>query len=69
MEETGNPKHGGKREGAGRPKNPRSKVQIALKLDKDLDEVFKSSEFEGNRGQYINTAERAKMKEDGYLKD
>ena len=67
MEEKIKSTHGGKREGAGRPSNPNSKVQISLKLDKDLSEVFDDEGFEGNRGRYINEAIRAKMKEDGYI--
>ena len=68
MEEKIKSTHGGKRVGAGRPSSPNSKVQITLKLDKDLSDVFKSSRFEGkNRGRYINEAVRAKMKEDGYI--
>lgn len=60
--------HGGKRVGAGRPSSPDSKVQISLKLDKDLSNVFESPMFEGkNRGRYINEAVRTKMKEDGYI--
>ena len=59
--------HGGKREGAGRPSDPNSKVQISLKLDKDLSDVFKDENFKGNRGRYINEAIRAKMKEEGYI--
>ena len=60
--------HGGKRVGAGRPSSPDSKVQITLKLDRDLSNVFKSPMFTGtNRGRYINEAVRAKMKEDGYI--
>ena len=62
-----NKKRGGKRIGAGRPKSPNSKVQIALKLDRDLNEAFESSKFEGNRGQYINKAVREKMQRDGIL--
>ena len=64
-----NNKRGGKRIGAGRPSNPRSKVQIALKLDGDLNEVFDSPKFDGNRGQYINKAVREKMLADGYIKE
>ena len=63
-------KRGGKRIGAGRPKSPNSKVQIALKLDRDLNEAFKSPQFiETNmlRGQYINQSIREKMQKDGIL--
>ena len=60
--------HGGKREGAGRPSSPRSKVQVALKLDSDLNDVFSSDRFDGNRGRYINDAIRAKMIADGYIR-
>lgn len=67
MEEKIKSTHGGKREGAGRPSDPNSKVQISLKLDKDLSDVFDDEEFKGNRGRYINEAIRAKMKEDGYI--
>ena len=58
---------GGKREGAGRPSSPNSKVQVALKLDRDLKDVFDSPNFEENRGRYINDAVREKMKKDGYI--
>lgn len=61
--------HGGKRVGAGRPSSPRSKVQVALKLDSDLNDVFDSKKFDGNRGRYINEAIRAKMLADGYIKE
>lgn len=69
MEEKSKTNHGGKRVGAGRPSSPRSKVQVALKLDADLNEVFNSPKFEENRGRYINDAIRAKMFADGYLKE
>ena len=69
MEEQVKFSHGGKREGAGRPSSPRSKVQIGLKLDADLNEVFESDKFDGNRGQYINAAVRSKMLADGYIKE
>lgn len=63
-------KHGGRRANAGRKKDPNSKVQITLKLDRDLSDVFNSPQFiEGNmlRGQYINIAVREKMQKDGLL--
>lgn len=63
-------KHGGRRANAGRKKDPNSKVQTALKLDRDLSDVFNSPQFiEGNmlRGQYINIAIREKMQKDGLL--
>ena len=69
MEQKSKSNHGGKRVGAGRPSSPRSKVQIALKLDADLNEVFESPKFEGNRGRYINDAIRAKMYADAYLRE
>lgn len=68
MEEKTKNGHGGKRKGAGRPSSPRSKHQIALKLDADLKEVFDSPKFEGNRGRYINDAIRAKMLADAYIR-
>lgn len=61
--------HGGKRAGAGRKPSPRSKVQVALKLDADLNEVFESPNFDGNRGRYINDAVRAKMVADGFIRE
>lgn len=61
--------HGGKRNGAGRPSSPRSKPQIALKLDADLNEVFNTHKNEMNRGRYINDAVRAKMVADGYIRE
>jgi len=61
--------HGGKRTGAGRKPSPRSKVQVALKLDADLNNVFESPQFNENRGRYINDAVRAKMLADGYIKE
>ena len=67
MEEKIKSTHGGKRVGAGRPSSPNSKVQIALKLDRDLKDAFDSPMFKENRGRYINDAVRAKMKEDGYI--
>jgi uncharacterized protein (DUF4415 family) len=70
-EETRNT-HGGKRIGAGRKPSENSKVQTALKLDKDLYDAFKSEKFQAltmNRGQYINQAIREKMLRDGYLHD
>ena len=68
MEEKMKSTHGGKREGAGRPSSPRSKVQVALKLDKDLNDVFKKRKSEMNRGRYINEAVRTKMLADGLIK-
>ncbi len=62
-------KRGGKRPNSGRKPNPRSKLQIGLKLDGDLKEVFDSPKFEGNRGRYINEAIRAKMLADGYIRE
>ena len=69
MEEKMKSTHGGKREGAGRPSSPRSKVQVALKLDKDLNDVFEARKEEMNRGRYINDAVRSKMLADGYIKE
>lgn len=69
MEEKIKSTHGGKRVGAGRPSSPRSKVQVALKLDKDLNDVFEAHKSEMNRGRYINDAIRAKMLADGYIKE
>lgn len=68
-EETRNT-HGGKRQGAGRKPSENSKVQTALKMDKELYDAFKSEKFQAlnmNRGQYINQAVREKMLRDGYL--
>lgn len=65
-----NNKRGGKRIGAGRPKKSDAKVQVALKLDYDLNEVFESSKFKEKnmlRGQYINQSIREKMQKDGIL--
>ena len=67
MAEETKSKHGGKRDGAGRPSSPYSKKQIALKLDNDLFEVFCSPRFNGNRGRYINEAVREKMYADGLI--
>ena len=69
MAEETKSKHGGKRVGAGRPSSPRSKSKIALKLDADLNEVFNSPNFEGNRGRYINDAVRKQMLADGYIRE
>lgn len=69
MAEETKTKKGGKRSNSGRKPNPRSKSQIALKLDGDLNEVFNSPMFEGNRGRYINDAVRAKMLSDGYIRE
>lgn len=69
MAEESKNNHGGKRVGAGRPSSPRSKVQVALKLDADLNDVFDSHKSELNRGRYINDAVRAKMLADGYIKE
>ena len=63
---------GGKREGAGRPRQENSKKQLAMKLDKDLYDVFYSSEFLNaveNRGRYINAAIRSAMIRDGYISE
>ena len=68
-EETKNT-HGGKRQNAGRKPSENSKVQTALKLDKDLSDAFKSEKFLSlnmNRGQYITQAVREKMLADGCL--
>jgi uncharacterized protein (DUF4415 family) len=67
MEEAKKTSHGGLRPGAGRPPKEDSKKQIALKLDRDLYDIFYSSVFAQNKGRYINDAIRAKMIEDGYL--
>lgn len=69
MKEKKQSKRGGKRNGAGRPSSPRSKPQIALKLDVDLYEVFRSDKFEGNRGRYICNAVRKQMLADGYIRE
>ena len=58
---------GGKREGAGRKPSDNSKKQVAMKLDRDLYDVFYSVIFKDNRGRYINDAVREKMKKDGYI--
>ena len=68
MEEAKKTSHGGSRPGAGRPTKEDSKKQIALKLDRDLYDIFYSEQFTGNKGRYINDAVRAKMKKDGYIK-
>ena len=68
MEEVKKTNHGGSRPGAGRPPKEDSKKQIALKLDRDLYDVFYSDQFTYNKGRYINDAVRAKMKKDGYIK-
>lgn len=70
MVREGNFKHGGARAGAGRKPSPNSKVQIAVKLDRDLSEVFNSPQFTQTgvlRGQYINLSIREKMQMDGLL--
>ena len=67
MEEAKKTSHGGSRPGAGRPPKEDSKKQIALKLDRDLYDVFYSEQFTDNKGRYINDAIRAKMKKDGYI--
>ena len=67
MEEAKKTSHGGSRPGAGRPPKEDSKKQIALKLDRDLYDVFYSEQFTDNKGRYINDAVRAKMKKDGYI--
>ena len=71
MAEKSNNNHGGKRVGAGRPSNSRSKVKVlvALKMDADLNNVFDSHKSELNKGRYINDAVRAKMLADGYIKE
>lgn len=67
MEEAKKTSHGGSRPGAGRPPKEDSKKQIALKLDRDLYDIFYSERFTYNKGRYINDAVRAKMKKDGYI--
>lgn len=67
MEEAKKTTHGGSRPGAGRPPKEDSKKQIALKLDRDLYDIFYSEQFTYNKGRYINDAVRAKMKKDGYI--
>ena len=69
MEEAKIKSHGGVRPGAGRPPKKDSKKQIALKLDRDLYDIFYSTEFTGNKGRYINDAIRAKMIADSLLKE
>ena len=69
MEEAKKTRHGGSRPGAGRPTKEDSKKQIALKLDRDLYDIFYSTEFTGNKGRYINNAIRAKMIADSLLKE
>ena len=66
MEEKKQSKRGGKRNGAGRPPKSDSKKQIAIKLDRDLYDIFKAPPFSKdadglNRGRYINEAIREKM--------
>ena len=67
MEEAKKTSHGGSRPGAGRPPKEDSKKQIALKLDRDLYDVFYSEQFTDNKGRYINDSIRATMKKDGYI--
>ena len=67
MEEAKKTSHGGSRPGAGRPPKEDSKKQIALKLDRDLYDIFYSDQFTENKGRYINDAIRVKMKKDGYI--
>ncbi len=67
MEEAKKTNHGGSRPGAGRPPKENSKKQIALKLDRDLYDIFYSEQFTDNKGRYINDAIRTKMKKDGYI--
>ena len=69
MEEVKKTNHGGSRHGAGRPPKEDSKKQIALKLDRDLYDVFYSDQFTYNKGRYINDAIRAKMITDSLLKE
>ena len=69
MEEAKKMSHGGSRPGAGRPPKDDSKKQIALKLDRDLYDIFYSEQFTYNKGRYINDAIRAKMVEDLLLKE
>ena len=68
MEEAKKTTHGGSRPGAGRPPKEDSKKQIALKLDRDLYDIFYSEQFTDNKGRYINDAVRERMKKDGYIK-
>lgn len=68
MKEEKKSSHGGSRPGAGRKPKENSKKQVAFKLDRDLYDIFYSSEFTDNKGRYINEAVRAKMIADGYLK-
>ena len=68
MEEIKKTNHGGSRPGAGRPPKEDSKKQIALKLDRDLYDIFYSEQFTDNKGRYINDAVRERMKKDGYIK-
>lgn len=67
MEEVKKTNHGGLRPGAGRPPKEDSKKQIALKLDRDLYDIFYSEQFTDNKGRYINDAVRERMKKDGYI--
>lgn len=67
MEEKVKSTWGGKRAGAGRKPSDKSKKQIALKLDRDLYNVFYSEDFKENKGRYINDAVREKMKNDGLI--
>ena len=69
MEEVKKTNHGGSRPGAGRPPKEDSKKQIALKLDRDLYDIFYSEQFTFNKGRYINDAIRAKMITDLLLKE
>ena len=73
MEEKKQSKRGGKRNGAGRPPKSDSKKQIAIKLDRDLYDIFKAPPFSKdadglNRGRYINEAIREKMERDSFIK-
>ena len=73
MEEKNQSKRGGKRNGAGRPPKSDSKKQIAIKLDRDLYDIFNAPPFSKdadglNRGRYINEAIREKMERDTFIK-
>lgn len=60
-------KRGGKREGAGRPPLlGTTKVPTQIRLDADLDKVFKDNR-ELNKNRFINEAVRQRMIDEGLL--
>ena len=60
-------KRGGKREGAGRPPiSGETKVPTQIRLDADLDKVFKENK-DLNKNRFINDAIRQRMINSGML--